>query len=514
MNTTQKHVSGQETGHVNMCAAVSASQDGCTNTPRSREAISYCEGTTVHILHGERICPPLVLVAIMLVIASFQLNATMLSPAIGDMATRLGTNAGVIGWSSMLFLSVAAGLAIFFPPLADKIGRRTSLLISVAFMVIGTVLVIVSDSVWLLMVGRFLQGFCGATFALGNLTLRTILPAKKYGFYLGLVAAINSGVAGIDTLAGGLIVDFAGYKGIFCTILVIEILAIVGVILWVPETKVPAAQKMDWGGALSLTGCLWSANMMLTFGFGSWGWMSSYTLTALACSIIFGAVFVYFESHAAFPLLPLSELLNRHTWGLATTTLFTMASAFSVLIYLVPAVAQDIHAGLGMGGTVSALMYLMPFSLVGWFFAPFVGKLAPKWGYRVMLRLGLAGSIVLLFALVVMGFQNRWALFGIAVLMGLTFSALSNTTLNAMGVLYASASRPGVLPGITSAAFNLGAGIGTGIMSSMVASSVAVSGSALVGYHHAALVGCVCACVALVFAFVLPAKHTQAGEKI
>ena len=131
-----------------MCAAVSASQDGCTNTPHPREAISYCEGTTVHILHGERICPPLVLVAIMLVIASFQLNATMLSPAIGDMATRLGTNAGVIGWSSMLFLSVAAGLAIFFPPLADKIGRRTSLLISVAFMVIGTVLVIVSDSVW------------------------------------------------------------------------------------------------------------------------------------------------------------------------------------------------------------------------------------------------------------------------------------------------------------------------------------------------------------------------------
>ena len=57
----------------------------------------YIEGTTVRAAGNRAINPKLVLTALMLVIASFQLNATMLAPAIGDMASALNTNSGVIG---------------------------------------------------------------------------------------------------------------------------------------------------------------------------------------------------------------------------------------------------------------------------------------------------------------------------------------------------------------------------------------------------------------------------------
>ena len=473
----------------------------------------YIEGTTVRAAGNRAINPKLVLTALMLVIASFQLNATMLAPAIGDMASALNTNAGVIGWSSTVFLAVAAALAIFFPPLADKIGRRVTLLISVSFMVVGTGLVLVTSSVAMLMVGRFLQGFCGATFALGNLTLRAILHPKKYGFYIGLVAAINSGVAGIDTLLGGVIVDHAGYKGIFWTILALEVLALICVVAWVPETRVPAASRMDWGGAMTLTGSLWSANMALTFGFGSLGWGNTWTIAAIIAAVVLAVAFVLVERGVSDPLVPLNELVKRQTWGVTGTAFFTLASAFSVLMYLIPAVSQDAQNGLGMGGTESALLYLTPFSLLGWLLAPFVGKYAPRLGYRAILRAGLLGSIVLITGVVVFGFENRWVLFTLAFLMGATYTAMSNTTLNAMGVLYASPTRPGVLPGLTSAAFNLGAGVGTGVMASFVARN-AVAGDITAGYSQAAIVGLVCAVIAFAISLALPAQETTGGEKI
>ncbi|WP_124039224.1 MFS transporter [Neoactinobaculum massilliense] len=454
---------------------------------------------------------PLVATALILVIASFQLNSTMLSPAIGDMAARLHTSTGVIGWSSNIFLAVAAAVAILVPPVADKVGRKKATIVSVIVMIIGTVLALAATTPMLLIVGRALQGACGATFALGNLTLRAILPGKKYGFYLGLVAAVNSGVAGIDTLLGGLITDHCGYRGILWVILILEVLAIGAIWIWDPETIVVDAQKMDWAGALTMTGSLWSVNMVLTLGFGMAGWVSPWTIGFLVAAVVLGITFALVERHTAAPLVPLDVLARRGTWGLLATTFFTMASAFAVLLFALPALSQDGADGFGMSATVSALMYLMPFSLVGWLLGPLVGKLAPQIGYRQFLRGGLAGSLVLMIGCV-LGYQDRWVLFALAILMGATYSAACSTTLNGLGVLYSSADRPGVLPGLNSAAFNMGAAVGTGVMSSVVVRGMA-AGKGIASYRGALIVGVIMGCVALVFSLALPGSD-NGEEKI
>lgn len=457
---------------------------------------------------GKTINPRLVLVALMFVIASFQLCATMLSPAIGDMAESFNTNAGVIGWSTTIFLAVAAALAIFFPPFADKIGRRNTLLISVGLMLLGTVIVLVTSSLVGLFIGRALQGFCGATFALGNLTLRAILDPKKFGFYVGLVAAINSGVAGIDTLLGGLLADAWGYKSIFVVILALEILALITVIRWVPETKVKSAQNMDWAGAVFLTGALWAFNMVLTFGFGTLGWSSPWTIGFAIVGVVCSVVFTMVEKRASHALIPLSELGQRETWAQVGTTFFTLASSFAVLMFLIPAFAQDSNAGFGLGSTVTALMYLMPFSLLGWMLAPVVGKVAPNVGYRLVLRAGLVGSLVVIVCILLFGFSNKWILCGLSFLMGATYTAMSNTTLNALGVLYASSRHPGVLPGLTSAAFNLGSGVGIGVMGSVIAAA-AVSGDISSGYRQSLIIAIVLSGVALALSLFMPGRTSE-----
>ena len=158
-----------------------------------------------------------------------------------------------------------------------------------------------------------------------------------------------------------------------------------------------------------------------------------------------------------------------------------------------------------MSGTKSAFLYLMPFSLLGWALSPLVGKLAPTVGYRKVLRLGLLGSALLICCIWLFGLTNEWLLFALSFLMGATYVAGTNTPLNTTGVLYASEERPGVLPGLTSAAFNLGAGVGTGVMASIVSKSLS-SGDVLSGYRAALVVGLVCAVAALLCSYLMPAK--------
>lgn len=463
--------------------------------------------TVVDDVRGKSASPVLVLISLILVVASFQLNATMLSPAVTDMAVELGTNVGVVGWSSTIFLSVAAALAIFLPPFSDLVGRKKILILSVAVMLAGTVIVLLATSPFALIVGRALQGFVGATFALSNLTLHAMLDPKKYGLYVGIIAAMNAGVGGVDTLIGGVIVDLWGYKGIVWVIFAVALLALALVILSVPDTRVEGAGAMDWVGAFTLTGSLWCANMTLTLGFSATGWTSLWTILFIVFAVIFSVAFFFQEKKAEVPLVSLQEMKSRTTWGQLGTTFFALASAFSTLLYIVPAFSQD-EAGFAMSGTKSALLYLMPFSLLGWALSPLVGKVAPIVGYRKVLRLGLLGSVVLIAGMWFGGFAHEWSLFALSFLMGATYVAGTNTPLNTTGVLYASAERPGVLPGLTSAAFNLGAGVGTGVMASIVSKSIN-AGDVSGGYRTALLVGLVCAVAALFCSYLMPPKVSE-----
>ncbi|MDO4911252.1 MAG: MFS transporter [Corynebacterium sp.] len=459
---------------------------------------------------GKEINPPLVLTALMLVIAAFQLNATMLSPAVGDIAEGLGTDVGTVGWSTTIFLAVAAALGIFIPPFADQVGRKNALVFSLVFMTVGTLLVLFTNSVLCLMIGRALQGFCGATFALGNLTLRSILDQKRYGLYIGLMAAINSGVAGVDTLIGGIFVDMWGYKSIFVVILILELLALAAVYYAVPETSLANPPKMDWSGAVTMTLALWSANMALTFGFGNFGWGHAYTITAIVVAIVGGIAFVLVEKRTSTPLVPLEELVQRNTWALLGTTFFTLCSAFSILLYLLPVLSLDEENGFGLSATASALWFLTPFSLAGWATAPLVGRIAPSIGYRLVLRSGLAGSTILIAIMYVLGLNNHVLLAALAFLMGITYAGVSNPVLNILGVLYSSEKRPGMLPGLNSAAFNIGAGVGTGIMASILTHKT-VSGDIMAGYEQNVLLALVLSILAFAFAMLLPAK--ESGEE-
>lgn len=451
--------------------------------------------------------PVLVLTALAVAVASFQLNATMLAPAIGTMAAELDTDIATIGLSSTVFSFVTAIAGLFWPPLSDIIGRKRALLLSTSILTLGSLIAALAVNVPMLMVGRALQGACGATFALSFLVLRRVVEPKTFGRYVGIITAINAGVGGIDTLLGGIIADAVGFRGIFGLTLVLEIVAVVMIARWTPEVRELTTSRMDWWGIGTLTLTLVAINIGLTTAFLPGGWTEWKTWVSFVVAVMALIAFRVGEGRVANPLLPTEALSDRGVWGLLLTTFFTLASSFSVLVFVVPALTQDAVGGFGLSSTWSAIIFLMPYSLLGWITAPIFGTLAPRIGYRLVLRLGLLGSLVLT-GLMVLGVSNAVMLACVVFFMGATYSAAASCALNGLGIIYAPASHPGILPGMNSAAFNFGAAVGIGIMSAVIAGDPGTG-----GYRSALIIACVFTALAFIFSLVLPAREVE-GETV
>ena len=62
---------------------------------------------------------------------------------------------------SLSMLAIAAG-TLFYGPLSDKYGRKPIMLIGIVITLLGSLICYVADSIFLLILGRFIQAFGGA----------------------------------------------------------------------------------------------------------------------------------------------------------------------------------------------------------------------------------------------------------------------------------------------------------------------------------------------------------------
>ncbi len=102
-----------------------------------------------------------VMTALLVACFAFQLNASMLSPALVLMEKELNTTAAMIGLTQTVFFTAAALFSLFLPRLGDMIGRRkllTSMMVLTAVGCVISALAGVTGSVALLFIGRTIQG--------------------------------------------------------------------------------------------------------------------------------------------------------------------------------------------------------------------------------------------------------------------------------------------------------------------------------------------------------------------
>lgn len=397
--------------------------------------------------------------ALILGVVSFQLNASMLTPALPDIAESFGVGAGdVAPVSSMFFL---AG-AITGPAIArwsDFIGRRTALLVVLGTMAVGTVLCILAPTLWVLVIGRFLQGCSSGTFGLSYLILSNALSKRLFGMAVGTIAAINGGVGGVDGFLGGLMADEYGYRSIFIAVLMLTVIAVVSILAVVPGGR-PADVEghMDWRGAALLSVLLACVTVFFSNG-STIGWTDPLTLALGVGALIAFGLFWFAEGRSTSPLIAPRHLRSRQVWPVIATTVLMLSGIFAILNFTAILLSQDATVGYGLTAAMSALLILTPSALIGVAFAPLAGWVADRRGWIPTLRVGSALCVVPAVAAALV-WHNTWALVACLATLGVSYYGIFLTTINGLSVLLSPKDAPGALAGINGSSFGIGASLG------------------------------------------------------
>ncbi|MGX8909219.1 uridine transporter UriT [Streptomyces netropsis] len=437
---------------------------------------------------------------------AFQLNASMLSPALKSIEDSLGADSAEIGLTQTAFFTSAALFSLFLPRLGDVIGRRKVLAGMLVLMAVGCVVAALATSVPMLFVGRVIQGVSGPTVPLCLIMLRVeITEPKRYGTLLGVITAVNGGIAGVDSLAGGFLADNHGFEAVFWSMAVVAVVATVLVATLTPESKVPAAGRMDWRGVAFLVVSVGSLLIALNEAgkLGAANWLLVGGLVAVA-AVAF-ALFWRTEDRTTHPLVATRHLRRRATWATLLTTVLTMTGVFAVMNGLIPAFAQDAEAGLGMSAEQSAWWTLTPYALAGLAMGPVAGRLAATFGYGRVLRLGLIGSAasVVLMILTIPA-HSRVMLLAASILVGITYAGVANIVLNGLGIVHSPADNPGFLPGLNAGAFNLGAGLSFALLYAVKTATAPTDATSSTGYTSGMIAGVAILGAALAASFLIP----------
>ncbi len=455
----------------------------------------------------QRVNVGVLMVALLSACIAFQLNASMLSPALLTIEKELHTDSASVGLTQTAFFTSAALFSLFLPRLGDIIGRKKVLAGMLIIMLAGCVVAALATNITVLFVGRIIQGVSGPVVPLSLIMLRVeVTEPKLYGTLMGVITAINGGIAGVDALAGGYLAQNFGFSSVFWVMGVIAGLAALMMIFFAPESTAEKKEKMDWLGVLPLVisvgALLIALDEMGKLADANW-------LLVIILLIITAVAFALFwrvENHSSHPLVATHLLRARSTWALLLTTLLTMTGVFAVMNGLIPNFAQDKQVGFGMEAGVSAFWTLTPYAIAGLLMGPVSGRLAATYGYRKVLRIGMVGAVISMGLLMfVVGSDSKLLLLLGSILIGITYAGTGNIILNGLGIVLSPKENQGFLPGLNAGAFNLGAGLSFAVIFAVKTALTPADGTGGgAGYFGGLVAGLVILLLALLASLLIP----------
>ena len=443
--------------------------------------------------------------ALLAACVAFQLNASMLSPALVTIEEELNTTSAAVGLTQTAFFTAAALFSLFLPRLGDIIGRKKVLAGMLVVLTIGSVVAALAPSIEVLFIARLIQGVSGPVVPLTLIMLRVeIRDAKLYGTLMGVITAVNGGIAGVDAIAGGYLAQNHGFASVFWAMAAVGAVATALLLFLAPESRAEKKEKMDWVGVVPL---VISVGTLLT-AFNEAGKLADanwpLVIGLIVVAVVAFAVFWKVENRTEQPLVATYHLKQRSTWALLLTTLLTMTGVFAVMNGIIPALAQDGVIGFGMGAEESAWWTLTPYAIAGLIVGPIAGRLAATLGYGKVLRIGMIGSVIgLTLVLLVVGSDSKLGLLGVSVLIGITYAGIGNIMLNGLGIVLSPKENPGFLPGLNAGAFNLGAGLSFAVIYAVKTATTPADGGAG-GYYGGIVAGLVILVLALAASFLIP----------
>lgn len=304
-------------------------------------------------------------------------DTTIVNVALNDMKGNLGASVSEVGW---VVTAYAIGNVIIIPMtswLSRQFGRRNYFAASIMLFTLCSFLCGNANTIWELVIFRFIQGAGGGALLVTSQTIITeSYPPEKRGM---AQAIYGLGVIIGPTLGpplGGYIVDHSSWPYIFYINIPIGIIAILLTLQFVRSPKYgekSSAKDIDWLGMALLAICVGSLQYVLEKGQDD-DWFNDPVITTLSVSAFFGFFFfIWRELTYRNPIVELRVLKNGNL-RVGTILSFIMGFGLYGSTFIVPLYTQST-----LGWTAQqAGMLMIPAAITTAIMMPMIGQLLQK----------------------------------------------------------------------------------------------------------------------------------------
>jgi EmrB/QacA subfamily drug resistance transporter len=319
----------------------------------------------------------LTLAALAVVVLLSALDQTIVSTAMPRIIEQL-QGLSMYAWVTTAYMLTSTVSVPIYGKLSDQYGRKGILILGVVTFLAGSVLCglagefgelpLIGDGMMQLVVCRAIQGLgAGALMTVSFAIMADLYPPRERGRLFGVFGSVFGIATVVGPFIGGFLTDHgtfqflghevAGWRWVFYVNLPLGLLALFMIMFRMPVLRHGAGGRIDYLGAVLVVLMASTLLLGLTLGGTSYPWDSPYILALFASGAVSLAIFLWVETRAANPILPL-HLFRIHAFRMTALASFVMSTAFLGVVMFMPLYMQVVQ---GINATQSgfALLPLM-----------------------------------------------------------------------------------------------------------------------------------------------------------
>ncbi|MET8810073.1 MFS transporter, partial [Streptomyces sp. NPDC004546] len=257
------------------------------------------------------------------------LDGTIVNIALPSAQHDLGFSDADRQWVVTAYALAFGSLLLLGGRVADLVGQKVTFLVGLAGFAAASMVAGAANGFAMLVIARAVQGLFAALLAPSALSvlMTTFTDPRERAKAFTVAGSIAGAGGAIGLILGGVLTQYLDWRWTMYVNVVFAGVAFVGGAALLHRTPRDTSSKLDVLGTLLVSIGLFC----LVYGFSNaetHGWGSSATWGMLAAGAVLVAVFVWWQTRAAYPLLPLRVLLDRNRGASFAALFVTGAGMF------------------------------------------------------------------------------------------------------------------------------------------------------------------------------------------